>query len=75
MKHKRKYQKEAREKPRTCDPYMCERCVDLGGGDFLCTFDPEKPEGIIVCKNWESTKERQWCKRRGRQRREAPYAK
>ena len=65
---KQKYKKPEREKPRTCDPYMCERCEALGGGDFLCTYDPKEPYGIVVVKNWSATKDHLWCKRRNRQR-------
>ena len=55
-----------REKPRICDPYMCERCEDMGGGDFVCTFDIKEPNGILVVKNWEGTKDQLWCKRKSR---------
>ena len=57
---KKRYKKPEREKPRTCDPFMCERCQDAGAGSFVCTFDQTKPLGILVVKNWEATKDHLW---------------
>jgi hypothetical protein len=56
-----------REKPRMCDPYMCESCEDGGDGNFVCTYDPKKPLGVLVVHNWNVTNDHLWCKRRKRQ--------
>lgn len=65
---KEKTKKLEREKPRICDPFMCERCEEVGKGSFICTYDYEKPLGILVVNNWEATKDHLWCKNRNRKR-------
>ena len=63
---RKKQPKQEREKPRICDPFMCERCESLGNGYFLCTYDPKQPNGVLVVKNWDATSHHLWCKRRSR---------
>lgn len=45
-----------REKPKMCDPGMCDSCLYIGEGDFLC----EKYQEIVV-SDWEPTKYYHFC--------------
>lgn len=38
MKKRKKYQH--RDKPWMCDPGMCDHCVYIGEGDFICDKGP-----------------------------------
>lgn len=51
------------EKPRICDPGMCENCQYIGDGDFICDDRPEGP--VIVVEDWQPTEEAGRCPRRG----------
>ncbi len=53
-----------REKPRMCDPGMCDHCQYIGEGDFVCTQDPTDPMGVLVVSDWTPTKDHLKCKRR-----------
>lgn len=59
MKAKAKKQKGTfREKPKMCDPGMCDSCQYIGDGDFLC----DKYQEIVV-SDWEPTKYYHCCKK------------
>lgn len=47
-KHKNRHQH--REKPRMCDPGMCDHCHYIGEGDFICDNAPEGP--VLVVQDW-----------------------
>lgn len=59
-KHKR-YQH--REKPKMCDPGMCDHCTYIGEGDFICDKGPGEP--VIVVEDWEPNENAGRCKRGG----------
>ena len=61
MKKKRKTP--YREKPRMCDPGMCDHCQYIGDGDFICDQDVD-PMGILVVEDWAPTEDYMKCKRR-----------
>ena len=42
-----------------CDPAVCDECVYLGDGDFICWKQDE-----IVVADWEPTKKYLMCNRR-----------
>lgn len=54
MKKKDKPKKRIREK--ICDPGMCDECVYIGEGDFLCEKYNE-----IVLSDWEPTEDFTMC--------------
>lgn len=39
------------EKPRMCDPGMCDNCIYIGDGDFICDRGPGEP--VLVVEDWE----------------------
>jgi len=58
----RKYRRQRHEKPRMCDPGMCDNCQYIGEGDFICDDAPEGP--VIVAEDWEPTENYLRCKSR-----------
>lgn len=44
-----------------CDPGMCDHCVYIGDGDFICDI-PMTP--TLVVADWQPTDEHLLCKRR-----------
>ena len=58
------------EKPRMCDPGMCDHCTYVGEGDFICDHpvvignDPEMPVAFVV-ENWQPNENCMKCKRGG----------
>jgi len=52
-----------REKPRMCDPGMCDHCQYIGEGDFICDQDLSDPEGVLVVSDWEPTENYLKCKK------------
>lgn len=61
---KRRKRYSQQEKPRICDPGMCENCQYIGDGDFICDDRPEGP--VIVVEDWQPTEEAGRCPRRHR---------
>lgn len=49
-----------REKPRMCDPGMCDHCTYIGEGDFICDSGPGEP--VLVVDDWEPTENYLQCK-------------
>ena len=47
---KRKNKHQHQEKPRMCDPGMCDHCQYIGEGDFICDNAPEGP--VLVVEDW-----------------------
>lgn len=45
MKKRKKPQHQ--EKPRMCDPGMCDNCVYIGEGDFICDKGPGEPVIVV----------------------------
>ena len=61
MKKRKKHQHQ--EKPRMCDPGMCDNCIYIGEGDFICDKGPGEP--VIVVEDWVPNEDAGRC-RRGR---------
>ncbi len=55
-----------KEKPRMCDPGMCDHCQYIGEGDFICDRDLSDPEGVLVVEDWEPTANYLSCRKGGR---------
>ncbi len=49
-KHRRAGGAERMDKPRVCDPGMCDYCIQVGSGDFDCVKDPWNH--VPVVRNW-----------------------
>lgn len=59
--------KRVRKKPRLlCDPGLCDHCLYIGEGDFLCDCHPHS-EYVMVMSDWEPTKFYLHCKFGGKQ--------
>lgn len=56
-----------REKPRMCDPGMCEHCQYIGEGDFICDEGREGP--VIVVEDWMPNENAGRCRRGGHRER------
>lgn len=48
-----------KKKPEMCDPGMCEHCVYICEGDFLCE---KYAEPVIVVSDWEPTDDYLKCR-------------
>lgn len=54
-----------KKKQRICDPAMCDECMYLGEGDFVCTLNGLGPDTtVFVIDNWEATEHYLQCMRR-----------
>ena len=62
-KHRRAGGAERMDKPRVCDPGMCDYCIQIGSGDFDCVKDPRNH--VPVVRNWVQLRKAGWCKRPG----------
>ena len=48
--------KHRRPVPKTCDPNLCDHCMYLGEGDFVCDLYGLGPEEtVFVHEDWEPT--------------------
>lgn len=63
-----KKKKHRRPVPKTCDPNLCDHCMYLGEGDFVCVtstaWGPE--ETVFVMEDWEPTEHFLQCRREAR---------
>ena len=50
------------DKPRMCDPGMCDYCEYIGEGDFICYFGLGEP--VIVVEDWEPNVNAGRCRRK-----------
>lgn len=58
----KKYKKHPhQEKPRMCDPGMCDNCIYIGEGDFICDKGPGEP--VIVVEDWQPNENAGRCRR------------
>lgn len=57
MKKRKNYR--GHEKPRMCDPGMCEHCVYICEGDFICD---KYAESVMVVSDWEPTDDYLKCR-------------
>ena len=53
----KKSKKPKKHKELFCDPSMCDDCVYIGEGDFLCDRHQ-----VIVVSDWEPTEDFLMCK-------------
>ena len=61
-----KNKKRRRPMPKTCDPNMCDHCMYLGEGDFVCDLHGLGPEEtVFVMEDWEPTEHFLQCRRGG----------
>ncbi|MBR3741015.1 MAG: hypothetical protein IKN04_11275 [Clostridia bacterium] len=60
MKKKRNY---ADRKPRMCDPGMCDHCIYVGGGDFVCDKYPDQKGNpmVLVVEDWQPNENNLLC--------------
>lgn len=62
-----KNKKRRRPMPKTCDPNMCDHCMYLGEGDFVCDLHGLGPEEtVFVMEDWEPTEHFLQCRREAR---------
>lgn len=59
--------RKVRHKPtKICDPGICDHCLYVGEGDFLCDCHPSA-EYVVVMSDWEATDLYLHCEARGNQ--------
>lgn len=46
------------KKKRFCDPGICEHCLYICEGDFICD---KNEEPVLVIEDWEPTEDFMWC--------------
>lgn len=56
-----KNKKRRRPMPKTCDPNMCDHCMYLGEGDFVCDKGPGQP--VLVVEDWQPNENAGRCRR------------
>ena len=44
-----------------CDPSVCDECMYIGEGDFVCSLHLEEPEKAMVVEDWEPTENYPQC--------------
>lgn len=55
------------ENPRHCDPNLCDHCMYLGEGDFVCDLHGLGPEEtVFVMEDWEPTEHFLQCVKEAR---------
>ena len=55
---------------RICEPEMCDYCMYIGEGDFLCSKAGRDGNEVFVMADWMPTDDYLWCKKRGQQKKE-----
>lgn len=50
-----------RKKRVFCDPAVCDHCMYICEGDFICD---KEAEAVIVVSDWEPTEDYLWCQGR-----------
>lgn len=53
-----------RKVAKCCDPSLCDHCVYIGEGDFLCDCHPSS-EYVAVMMDWEPTEHYMHCENGG----------
>ena len=46
---------------RYCDPAVCEYCLYIGEGDFICEKHIADPDRVLVVDEWEPTENYLQC--------------
>ena len=50
--------------PKICDPNLCDHCMYLGEGDFVCDLHGLGPEEtVFVMEDWEPTERFLQCRK------------
>lgn len=44
-----------------CDPAVCDECMYIGEGDFVCSMHLDDPDKAMVVEDWEPTKNYLQC--------------
>ena len=52
-----------KKKERFCDPAVCDCCVYIGEGDFVCDKHIADPDRVLVVDEWEPTENYLQCLR------------
>ena len=60
MAKKVKPKKKNREKFILCDPAVCDHCMYIGEGYFICDKNGMAEE-VFVMRDWEVTDDFMWC--------------
>lgn len=54
------------KKKRICDPNICDHCMYIGEGDFICDLHGLDPDStVFVMEDWEATEHYMQCSRKG----------
>lgn len=62
-----KNKKHRRPASKTCDPNLCDHCMYLGEGDFVCDLNGLGPEEtVFVMEDWEPTEHFLQCVKEAR---------
>lgn len=62
-----KKKKHRRPVLKTCDPNLCDHCMYLGEGDFVCDLHSLGPEEtVFVMEDWEPTERFLQCVKEAR---------
>lgn len=48
---------------RICDPAVCDSCLYIGEGDFICDKHIDDPSRVLVVDEWEPTENYLQCLR------------
>ena len=49
------------KKKHFCDPAVCQNCIYICEGDFICD---KKAVPVVVVSDWDPTEDFMWCKKR-----------
>ena len=50
--------KNKKKKNKFCDPAVCDHCMYIGEGDFICDMEEEP---VLVVESWEPTDAYMMC--------------
>lgn len=50
-----------RKKPKMCDPNVCDDCLYIGEGDFVCSQHIQEPDRALVIDEWVPTENYLQC--------------
>lgn len=54
------------KKTKICDPALCDHCVYIGEGDFICDLHCMGPDTtVFVMEDWEPTENYLQCRENG----------
>lgn len=53
--------KPVRKKEKLCDPGLCDDCLYIGEGDFVCDRHIHEPDRALVIDEWEPTENYMQC--------------